>query len=363
MVICRTPYRISFFGGGSDYPAWYRIHGGQVLATAINKYCYITCRYLPPFFEHYIRIVYSRIENARHYSEIKHPAVRETLRFLNFERGLEIHHDGDLPARSGMGSSSSFTVGLLHALYALSGKMPDTMRLAQEAIHVEQNLIQEVVGSQDQVSAALGGFNRIRFQADDSISVEPMTLRAERRDELNDRLMLMYTGIKRTASDVAKSYTATLAARETLVGRLSEMVDEAVSILHGEASIDEFGRLLHEAWMLKRSLSNLVSSCELDEFYDTARAHGAIGGKILGAGGGGFILLFAPPGAHKGIRRALNQFIEVPFKFEPSGSRIIFFEPQREDFASLEKARKVGAVQCFKELDGLCPAWEEAQTP
>src|SRR5437870_2397364 len=206
MIICRTPMRVSFFGGGTDYPAWYRQHGGAVLATTIDKYSYITCRYLPPFFEHKYSLVYSRIERRRRVDEIEHPAIREVIRYMNITRGLEIHHDADLPARSGMGSSSAFTVGLLHALYALTGRMPNKRQLATESVEIEQEILKEAVGSQDQVLAAYGGFNHITFLPNGEISVRSVTLTPERIRELNSHLMLFYTGIKRTAANIAESY-------------------------------------------------------------------------------------------------------------------------------------------------------------
>ncbi len=218
MIISRTPFRISFFGGGTDYPAWYLNHGGAVLATTINKYCYITCRYLPPFFEHRIRVVYSKIENCQSFEEIDHPSVREVLRFLKFTRGLEIHHDGDLPARSGMGSSSSFTVGLLHALHALEGRMTTKQQLAKEGIHVEQDCLKETVGSQDQVLAAYGGLNHVAFSATGDITVRPVPLARERMAELNQHLMLIYTGIERTASDVAGTFVPAIEKRRHSCG-------------------------------------------------------------------------------------------------------------------------------------------------
>src|SRR5438876_7664085 len=205
MIICRTPFRISFFGGGTDYPAWYRNHGGAVLAATIDKYCYLTCRYLPPFFQHRWRIVYRKIENCASAEDISHPVVREALRFLRIDRGIELHHDGDLPARSGMGSSSAFTVGLLHALHALRGEMPTKSQLAKEAMHLEQEVLQETVGSQDQVMTAYGGFRHIKFPQDGEIDSSPVILPAGRIAELKAHLMLIYTGITRTASAVARS--------------------------------------------------------------------------------------------------------------------------------------------------------------
>ena len=338
MVISRTPFRISFFGGGTDYPIWYRDHGGTVLGTTIDKYCYISCRYLPPFFEHRIRIVYSRIENCQRVDQIAHPAVREVLRFLGIERGVEIHHDGDLPARSGMGSSSSFTVGLLHGLYALQGTMPSKRQLALEGIRIEQDLIKESVGSQDQVLAAFGGFNHIVFAPNGEISVRPVTVSAERLKELNSHLMLFYSGIERTASDIAESYITDLNGKKSQLRIMKDLVDESISILNGRGDIAAFGALLHEAWQAKRGLSAKVSNTQVDGIYELAMANGALGGKLLGAGGGGFMLLFVPPHDQPRVRECLNDLIYVPFRFEFAGSQIIFFDPQ-EEYVSEELAR------------------------
>jgi D-glycero-alpha-D-manno-heptose-7-phosphate kinase len=326
MIISRTPFRISFFGGGTDYPEWYRANGGSVLATSIDKYCWIFCRYLPPFFEHRLRIVYSNIELCQTFEEVRHPAVRETLRLLNQRQGIEIHHNGDLPARSGMGSSSSFTVGLLHALYALRGKRPDARQLAMESIHIEQEMARETVGSQDQFSVAFGGLNRIDFHPSGEIDLLPLSLPATRAEELNRHLMLFYTGIRRTASDVAGSYVKTLKARSPLLKQMGKMVDTGISFLTDGGDIRRFGDLLHEAWMAKRQLSPEVSSPDIDRLYELSRQAGAIGGKIVGAGGGGFLLLFVPPENQEAVREKLTHLIHVPFHFESEGSRIIFQE-------------------------------------
>lgn len=328
MIITRTPFRISFFGGGTDYPGWYREYGGAVLATTINKYCYITCRHLPPFFEHKHRIVYSRIENVVHHEQIEHPAVRALLGWAGVTDGLEIHHDGDLPARSGLGSSSSFTVGLLNALYGLRGRMTSKEELAKNAIHVEQNVIGESVGSQDQVSAAYGGFNRIEFHRNDSFDVAPVTLGISRREELRSHLMLCFTGFSRIASDVAKSKIENLKRRETELRRMGEMVEEAIGLLQDDRRpIEDFGKLLDTSWKYKRSLSDRVSTPEIDQIYSAAIDAGAIGGKILGAGGGGFLLLFAKPARQAAIRQRLDKLIHVPFDFEDSGSRVVLYQP------------------------------------
>ncbi len=299
MVISRTPYRISFFGGGTDYPAWYRRHGGSVLAATINKYCYLTCRYLPPFFEHRIRVMYSIIEMCQKVEEIQHPAVRETLRYLKMDRGMEIHHDGDLPSRSGMGSSSSFTVGLLHALYALKGQIVSKKQLVTESIYLEQEVLKETVGSQDQICAAYGGVNRISFLQNGDFSVQPLTLSHARLHELNSYLMLFYTGIKRTASDIASSYVSSMDDRTVLLRQMQDHVEQSSAILGSQQDLAAFGELLHRAWLAKRSLSDKVSSPQLDALYDAACAAGALGGKLLGAGGGGFLLLSSRPNARQ----------------------------------------------------------------
>jgi len=354
MIISRTPFRISFFGGGTDYPAWYRQHGGAVLATTINKYCYLTCRYLPPFFEHRIRVVYSKIESCQKAEEIQHPSVRETLRFLKCDRGMEIHHDGDLPGRSGMGSSSAFTVGLLNALQALQGKAVGKRQLAQQSIHLEQDVLKETVGSQDQVCAAYGGLNRITFLQNDDFSVQPMTLLPERLRELNSHLMLFYTGIKRTASNVASSYVASMEERASLLNRMRECVDESCEMLQGNGDLLPFGELLHQAWLAKRALSDKVSNASVDTLFEDARAAGAIGGKLLGAGGGGFVLLFVPPARQAKVKKQLSRLIQVPFEFEFGGSQIIFFDVE-EDYSRHEKERAKKSIEAFRELEPDSP--------
>jgi D-glycero-alpha-D-manno-heptose-7-phosphate kinase len=351
MIISRTPYRISFFGGGTDYPAWYLNHGGAVLATSIDKYCYLSCRYLPPFFEHRIRVVYSKIENCHGIDDIQHPAVREILRFLRFERGVEIHHDGDLPARSGIGSSSSFCVGLLHALYGLLGRMPSKQQLAAESIHIEQERMHETVGSQDQMTAAYGGFNQILFQPGGEIAVRPVTVSPERLRTLNDHLLLLFTGIHRTSSDVAQSYMSRLDANKRHLRIMKDLVGEALNVLQGDQDLRAFGELLHESWLAKKSLSSEVSNSEVDDVYQAALASGAVGGKLLGAGGGGFLLLFASPDRHAALRAKFEGMIDVPFRFESGGSQIIFYDPETE-YVDQERARAAGPRPVFRERMG-----------
>jgi D-glycero-alpha-D-manno-heptose-7-phosphate kinase len=320
-----------------------------VLASTIDKYSYITCRYLPPFFDYRICLMYSTTEYCRTVEEIAHPAIREILRYLKIERGVEIHHDGDLPARSGMGSSSAFTVGLLHALHALKGEMVGKPQLTQESIHLEQEVLQETVGSQDQVLAAHGGLNHITFTPSGEISVRPITISVDRMKELNSQLMLFYTGIKRTASTVAGRYVNGIDDRRRQLRLMKDMVDEGMSVLSGGGDLIAFGRLLHEAWQTKRSLSPTVSNDYVDELYDTAMGSGAVGGKLTGAGGGGFLLLFVPLSRQQAVREVLRKLIHVPFRFEFSGSQIIFFDVEA-DYSAEERARDVQSIEAFREL-------------
>jgi len=326
MIISKTPYRISFFGGGTDYPSWYNENRGQVLSTTIDKYCYLTCRWLPPFHAHKFRVVYSRTEDVMKVSEIKHPPVRACLQLMRIKDGVEIHHDGDLPARSGLGSSSAFTVGLLKVLYALKGRLVSASQVARDAIHVEQVMLRENVGAQDQVIAAYGGCNVIKFGDKTHLQVCPVTLSESRLGELQDRLMLFYTGIARTANDIAGEQIRKTPLRKRELTIMGEMVDHAVEILNCGGSIDAFGRLLHESWKLKRSLTDKITNGFIDDAYSAARRAGALGGKILGAGGGGFMVFFAPPERQKRVRAALKGLLHVPFKFDYSGSSIIFYK-------------------------------------
>ena len=328
MIITRTPFRISFFGGGTDYPAWYRENGGAVLTTTINKYCYINCRHLPPFFEHKHRIVYSKIENVKDVSKIQHPAARAILQFMDVEEGVEIHHDGDLPARTGLGSSSAFTVGLLHALYALKGEMKPKFSLASEAIHIEQDIIKENVGSQDQVEVAFGGFNKISFNQGGSFQVNPITLKKDKLQQLQDHLILYFTGLSRFASEIAKEQIENINKKKNELSAMYQMVDEAIKILNSSnTEISEFGKLLNESWKLKRTLSSKISNLRIDEIYEAACSAGAIGGKLLGAGGGGFMLFFAKPEDQPKVKQRLKNLLQVPFQFENQGSQTILYQP------------------------------------
>ena len=330
MIISRTPYRISFFGGGTDYPAWYGDHGGAVLATTINKYCCLHCRFLPPFFEHRTRVVWSMIETVKEHQDIEHPAVRAVINHLGIEEGLEIHHIGDLPARAGLGSSSAFAVGLLNALHGLRGRMASQLELAREAIYVEQELVADSVGVQDQIVTAVGGLNRVDIARDGSFTVSPLLISTQRIRELNDHLMLFFTGVSRNASTIAADQIQQIPHHQRELTQMLQLVDEAQSVVCGDTDITEFGRLLDESWKLKQSLSSRIAPDFVNDIYAQARSAGAVGGKLLGAGGGGFVLVFAPPEAQKAIRGELSALLEVPVSFERSGSRVIFHEPQEQ---------------------------------
>ncbi len=326
MIISRTPFRMSFFGGGTDYPGWFKDHNGAVLATTINKYCYITCRYLPPFFDHKSRIIYSKMEHVSKINDIDHPAVREVLRFLKIRQGIEVHHDGDLPARTGLGSSSSFTVGLLNSLYALKGVMPTKERLAKEAIHVEQDMCKENVGCQDQTLAAYGGLNYVEFGGTNHLRVRQVTISKEKRKKLQSYLMLYFTGFSRTASEIAVHQIKNISKKVNELETMYGMTTEAMNILNGN-NLRPFGKMLDESWKLKRSLSHKVSTPHIDDIYRAAKRAGALGGKVLGAGGGGFILFFVPPSKQEAFGEKFKKLLRVPFKFENSGSQIIFYQP------------------------------------
>lgn len=328
MIISRTPFRVSFFGGGTDYPDWYRQHGGAVIGTAINKYCYLTVRNLPPFFEHKHRIVYSKVELPSTIDEIQHPSVRAVLSELHGTEGIEIQHQADLPARSGLGSSSSFTVGLLNALRAKQGKISSPHLLGEEAIRIEQDVIKENVGSQDQLWAAHGGTNFIEFKPSGEISVIPLIMQPETIEQLNSHIMLFFTGLSRIASEIAGKQIANLNERQSQLDKMFKMTFQARDILQSErCEISDLGAMLNESWHLKKQLANDVSSAQIDEIYQAAIDAGAYGGKLLGAGGGGFMMFMAPPERHEAIKQRLSKFIHVNIKTGACGSKIVMYEP------------------------------------
>lgn len=328
MIISRTPFRISFFGGGTDYPDWYRENDGAVISTSINKYCYLVCRYLPPFFDYKYRIRYTQREETQSVDEIRHSSVRECIKFIGLTEGIEMTHTSDLPARTGIGSSSAFTVGFLHALYALMGKMVAKRQLTLEAIHVEQNIIKESVGSQDQTAAVFGGLNKIEFGGSQEIRVYPITLSRDKLILFQSHLMLFFTGFSRSASEIAAEQIKNIPKKKKELKAMREMVDKAFQILNdSKDNFDNFGELLHETWQIKRTLSSRISTSAIDDIYSIARRNGALGGKLLGAGGGGFLLIFARPEIQPKIREGLKNLLYVPFRFENLGSQIIFYSP------------------------------------
>lgn len=326
MIISRTPFRISLFGGGTDFPQWYRKHGGAVLGFALNKYCYVSLRKLPPFFEYKHRIVYSKVETTDTIAEIEHPAVRCALTYCGVDCGVEIHHDGDLPSRSGLGSSSAFTVGLLHALYAQQGLMRSKEQLTEAAIVCEQEIMRENVGSQDQVWAAHGGLNWIEFSPDSgAISVNPIIIHHKRLKELTSNLMLVFTGFSRNASVIEGRKLANL-NESALVGIATASRAALRALVDGD--LDDLGRLLHTSWQLKKEMATGVSNKDIDELYNTCREAGALGGKLIGAGGGGFLLLYIKPHLQHGLQVKLHDHIMLPVGIDWGGSRIIIYDPE-----------------------------------
>ncbi|MEW5911538.1 MAG: kinase [Thermodesulfobacteriota bacterium] len=331
MIITRTPFRISFFGGGTDYPAYYREYGGSVLNATINKYCYINCRYLPPFFEYSYRIRYSKVEYANKVDDISHPSVRECIKVMRIKDGLEMVHSSDIPAMSGIGSSSAFTVGFLHALNALIGKIITKRKLAFDAINLEQTILRESVGSQDQVAAAFGGLNKIDFANNGNIYVQPLTISPEKKVYLQDRLLFYFTGFARIANEIAGEQIKLIPKKINELKQMQTFVDRAVEILNGdEKGYSEFGKLLHESWMIKRSLSPKITTNNIDNIYQAGIDAGALGGKICGAGGGGFIVFYVEPDKQENVKNVMRSLLRVPIRFEDLGSHIIHYSHQEE---------------------------------
>ena len=325
MIITKTPYRISFFGGGTDYPNWYLKNGGEVISTTINKYIYISCRHLPPFFEHKHRISYTKIELVKDIKKIQHQAVKGVFKYYNIQNGLEIHYDGDLPARSGMGSSSSFMVGLVNGINCLYGRRLNKDTLSKKSLFIEQKILEEIVGSQDQIAAAYGGFNSIKFFPGGKYKVSSLCKDKNYLGKLNDNLILLYTGVKRTANDIAISYVGKLLReKKQQMKDILDNVKEAKKIIKNKSSIDNFGKLLHNTWLTKRTLSKSVSNNTINDLYKLAIKKGALGGKLLGAGGGGFFLFYVPKHRHRFFLKSFSKFVNIPFRFSFKGSEIIF---------------------------------------
>jgi D-glycero-alpha-D-manno-heptose-7-phosphate kinase len=328
VIISRTPFRVSFFGGGTDFPSWYRDRRGVVLSATIDKYCYLNVRYLPPFFDYRYRIRYTHQEYVSAIEEIKHPSVRECIRYVGTHEGLEVGHNSDLPAMSGLGSSSAFTVGLLHALYGLGGRIIGKRQLANQAIDVEQNWIKECVGSQDQIAVAFGGVNVITFGPGDSFDVATLTLDRGALSQMESHLLLVFTGFQRVGPDMAADQQRNMGKNEAELDEIAAIAEEAVHVFQrGPVDMCEIGHLLDAQWQLKRRLSTKISTPAINEIYDAGMRAGATGAKLLGAGGGGFMLFVAPPERHIAIREALRGMLFVPFRFDMGGSRIIYYTP------------------------------------
>jgi D-glycero-alpha-D-manno-heptose-7-phosphate kinase len=328
MVLVKTPLRMSFFGGGTDHPIWFKENGGSVLSTTVDKYIYLQIRQIYKIFDYNYRILWSIVECANKTSEIKHPVVRTVLEnFWANKSGLEIVYNADLPARSGLGSSSAFTVAILQGLWAEMGKILSKHELAILAIKIEHELLKETVGYQDQIAAAYGGFNKIQFNKNGTFNVLPLIMSHERQEELENKLMLFFTGFTRDASSIELEKMSDLSGKEKYLQRLNDMVNEAENILlNTNINLNELGALFNEAWVTKKALSNLVSNIKIDDIYSKAMKAGALGGKLLGAGGGGFLLLFVENENQEKVKVALSAVTHVPIKFELNGSKIVMYE-------------------------------------
>ena len=327
MIITQTPFRMSFFGGGTDLPNFFEKHGGAVISTTFDKYCYVNVRHLPRFFEYSSEISYSRLERVTDVEDIQHPAVREAMKYLDMHE-IRLSYEADLPARSGLGTSSSFAVGMLNAFYALKGKYAGKKKLADDAIYLERVLCNEAGGLQDQIAASFGGFNRISFSAE-GYTVRPVIIAPERKEALNRNLMLFFTGFSRFSSDIQTSTSAAVKDKTAELKEMLSLVDSAEHVLTGKGALTEFGRLLDESWKLKRGISSRISTDSIDALYEKAKAAGAEGGKLLGAGGGGFLLFYAEEDKQASVMEAMSGLLHVPFRFENGGTRVIFYDPEQ----------------------------------
>jgi len=323
MIISKTPYRLSFFGGGTDMPKWYLKNNGQVLSTTINKYIYLTMKNLPSIFKENIRLVYSKTELVNKINEIKHPSFRETLRYMKIYKNVDIHYLGDLPAYSGIGSSSAFTVGLLNVLSHYKGINIQKKNLGLKSIYIEQKKIKEYVGSQDQIAVSVGGLNHIYFNKNGNINVKKLNIKKNTINNLQRNLLLFYTGIKRNSNNIQEQYIKKIFEKKIELNKIYKSVNLGISLLKN-GKLDDFGLLMNEMWQLKKKLNNRVSNDFIDEIYNEAINNGALGGKITGAGGGGFLLFYAKNKFHSKIKNKLSKLKHVSFKFENEGSKIIY---------------------------------------
>lgn len=327
MIITQTPFRMSFFGGGTDFPGFYKEHGGAVISSTFDKYCYVNVRHLPRFFDYSIELTYSRSERVTSVEEIQHPAIREAMKYLDMHE-IRLTYEADLPARSGLGTSSSFAVGMLNAFYALKGKYADKRKLADDAIYLERVLCNESGGVQDQIAASFGGFNRINFDAE-GYTVNPIIISPERKKKLEQNLLLFFTGFSRFSADIQVSTQSAMKDKTSQLLEMLSLVDEAEAVLTSkERDINDFGRLLDHTWRLKRGITDKISTDSIDTLYNKAIEAGALGGKLLGAGGGGFLLFYVESDKRKAVKKALEDLLYVPFHFENGGTRIIHYFPE-----------------------------------
>ena len=326
MIITKTPFRMSFFGGGTDFPDFYKEFGGAVLSSTFDKYCYVNVRHLPRFFDYSTELSYSKTERVTNVEDIMHPAIREAMKMLDMHE-IRLTYEADLPARSGLGTSSSFAVGMLNAFYALKGKYADKKKLADNAIYLERELCREAGGIQDQIAASFGGFNRIEFNSEGYI-VNPVIISPDRKKQLNENLMLFFTGFARFSADIQVSTQSALGDKTKQLLEMLELVDVAEGVLTGKGDLNEFGRLLDHTWKLKRGITDKISTDSIDGLYQAAINAGAIGGKLLGAGGGGFLVFYVEKDKQPAVRKALGKLLYVPFEFENSGTRVIHYTPE-----------------------------------
>ena len=326
MIITQTPFRMSFFGGGTDFPDFYKEHGGAVISTTFDKYCYVNVRHLPRFFDYSTELSYSRIERVTDVEQINHPAIREAMKFLDMHE-IRLTYEADLPARSGLGTSSSFAVGMLNAFYSLKGKYADKRKLADDAIYLERTLCNESGGIQDQIAASFGELNRICFNAE-GYEVNPVIISPDRKQQLNRNLLLFFTGFSRFSSDIQQTTQKALSDKKKQLLEMLSLVDEAERVLTSRGDLNEFGRLLDYTWRLKRGISRGISTDSIDGLYAKGMEAGALGGKLLGAGGGGFLLFYVEEDKQGAVHKAMEELLYVPFKFENSGTRVIHYTPE-----------------------------------
>lgn len=327
MIITKTPFRMSFFGGGTDMENYFRKNGGAVLSTTFDKYCYVNVRHLPRFFDYSTELSYSKTERVTDVDAIEHPAIRNAMKMLDMHE-IRLTYEADLPARSGLGTSSSFAVGMLNAFYALKGKYADKRKLADEAIYLERVLCNEAGGWQDQIAASYGGFNRINFSPD-GYEVLPVIISPERKKQLNGNLMMFFTGFTRFSSEVQKANNVSAEDKKTQLKEMYALVDEAEKVLTDKDSdLDDFGRLLDHTWKLKKQTGSKISTNSIDEYYERGIRAGALGGKLLGAGGGGFLVFYVPQEKQDSVRLVMKDLMYIPFEFENGGTRVIHYTPE-----------------------------------